>query len=158
MTQGRVNYWCLIRQWKSVSSNVFRLVEHASPMNNGVNGLKWVIITLIITVIPRNQIEENDTMHCTERETWSCHFPRNAFSKIWKQKKGQSTVNEQRPNRDCALQTGPITWTLGAKGVVLLLRLWLWISEIKQQKKKEKKRKCNKPKPHKTTTETHNTL
>ena len=93
-------------------------------------------------MIPRNQIEENDTMHCTERETWSCHFPGNAFSKVWKQKKGQSTVNEQRPNRDCALQTGPITWTLGAKGVVLLLRLWLWISKIKQQKKK--KRKCNK--------------
>ncbi len=81
------------------------------------------------------------------------HFP-----KYGNRKKGQSTVNEQRPNRDCALQTGPITWTLGAKGVVLLLRLWLWISKIKQQKKKEKKRKCNKPKPHKTTTKTYNTL
>ncbi len=83
-------------------------------------------------------------MHCTERETWSCHFPGNAFSKVCKQtnkKKGQSTVNKQSADRDCALQTGPVTWTLGAKGVVLLLRLWLWISKIKQRKKK---RNCNK--------------
>lgn len=55
---------------------------------------------------------------------------------------------------DCALQTGPITWTLGAKGVVLLLRLWLWISKIKQQKKK---RKCNKTKIHKNSQYTLNT-
>lgn len=52
------------------------------------------------------------------------HFP-----KYGNRKKGQSTVNEQKkPNRVCALHTGPITWTLGAKGGVLLLRLWLWIS------------------------------
>lgn len=95
-------------------------------------------------------------MHCTERETCNCHFPGNAFSKSMEnRKKGQSTVNEQRPNRECALQTGPVTWTLGAKGVVLLLRLWLWISKINQQnknkKEKRKKRKENaiKPKPHK---------
>lgn len=79
------------------------------------------------------------------------HFPKCGNKK---KKKSQSTVNEQRPDRDCALQAGPITWTLGAKGVVLLLRLWLWISKIKQQKKKEKKRKCNKTQNlTKTTTE-----
>lgn len=54
----------------------------------------------------------------------------------------QSMSKNQTFGRVCALQTGPITWTLGAKGVVLLLRLWLWISKIKQQKK----RKCNKTK------------
>lgn len=75
-------------------------------------------------------------MHCTRREiriSLEMHLPK------YDQIKGRSTVNEQRPNRDCALQTGPITWTLGAKGGVLLLRLWLWISKIKQQK-------CNKTK------------
>lgn len=40
MTQGGVNYWCHIRQWESVSLIVFRLVEHALPRNNEVNGLK----------------------------------------------------------------------------------------------------------------------
>lgn len=68
-------------------------------------------------------------------------FRGNAFSKIWKQKK--RPVNSQWAKRDFALQTGPITWTLGAKGVVLLLRLWLWISKIKEQKER-KKRKCDK--------------
>ena len=47
-----------IRQWKSVCSNVFRLVEHAPPKNNDVDGLKWVIKAVIQTVIPINQIEE----------------------------------------------------------------------------------------------------
>lgn len=55
----------------------------------------------------------------------------NAFQSM-ETEKGQSTVKEQRPERHCALQTGPITWTLGAKGVVLLLRLWLCTSTIKQ--------------------------
>lgn len=46
---------------------------------------------------------QKNTVNCTVRETRSCHFPRNAFSKEWKQtkKKGQSTVNEQRPERQC---------------------------------------------------------
>lgn len=79
---------------------------------------------------------KKNTVNCTVRETWSCHFPRNAFSKEWKQTK-QKKASQQwmsKDQRDSALQTGPITWTLGAKGVVLLLRLWLWTSTIKQQK------------------------
>lgn len=57
------------------------------------------------------------------------------------EKEASQQSMSKKPNRDCALQTGPITWTLGGKGVVLLLRLWLWISKIKHQKKKEKERK-----------------
>lgn len=59
------------------------------------------------------------------------------FPKHGNRKKGQSTVNEQRPERHSALQTRAITWTLGAKGVVLLLRLWLCTSTIKQQKQEK---------------------
>lgn len=36
-------------------------------------------------------------------------FPPRMHFKVWEQKKeGQSTVKEQRPERHCALQTGPL--------------------------------------------------
>lgn len=45
---------------------------------------------------------------------------------------------EEKGARDkkCISQTGAVTWTLGTKGVVLLLRHGLWVSKINKEKEK----------------------
>lgn len=101
-------------------------------------------------------------MHCTRRGNSKLPFPPGMhFPKYGNRKKASQQSMSKNQTEFVPFTQGQITWTLGAKGGVLLLRLWLWISKIKQQKrrKKKEKRKCNKTKTtlHKNSQYTQNT-
>lgn len=109
-------------------------------------------------MIPRNQIKENDTMHCTKRETQSCHFPRNAFSKVWKQKK--RPVNSQWAKKTkqslCPSHRAHYLDPRGKRRCSSTKALALDKHKLNsKRKKKERKENAIKPKTQNTTT--HNT-